>query len=216
MLPVAWERPPDLSCVICSLPRSGSTLLSYALEDTGLAGRPREYFGPRTETRYAEKWGLPRRYSLRSFLRQMTADSMTPNGVSAVKIHLYDFLQVIQRAREEFGEMLGERELLEICFPNPRCILIQRADRVRQAISFLRAMNTMQWQRLRDERVNERMASEIDFGKVDPLVQVFSEQESKWHEFFARNNLTAHEVVYEDLADVTGQVHHLAGAVGVG
>ena len=198
--PVAWERPPDLSCVICTMPRSGSNLLSYALEDTGLAGRPREYFGSRNETGYAEEWGLPRRYSLRSYLKKLAAESMTPNGVWGAHIHLFDFLDVIGRAGEEFGETLSERELLETCFPNPRCIFIRRADRVRQAISWLRAADSGQWLRLRGEPVSDRMARlDINLDQVDEWIQVFSEQESKWREFFARNNLPAHEVVYEDL-----------------
>ena len=198
--PVDWERPPDLSCVICSIPRSGSNLLSYALEDTGLAGRPREYFGTRNETGYAEEWGLPRRYSLRSYLKKLAANSATPNGVWGAHIHLFDFLDVIERAREEFGKTLSERELLEACFPNPRCIYIRRADRVRQAISWMRAGNSGQWLRLRGEPVSDRMARlDINLDDVDKWIQVFSEQESKWQEFFARNNLTAHEILYEDL-----------------
>lgn len=213
--PVDWERPPDLSCVICSIPRSGSNLLSYALEDTGLAGRPREYFGARNETGYAEEWGLPRRYSLRSYLKKLAANSTTPNGVWGAHIHLFDFLDVIERAREEFGKTLSERELLEACFPNPRYIYIRRADRVRQAISWMRAGNSGQWLRLRDEPVSDRMARvDINLDDVDRWIQVFSEQESKWQEFFARNNLTAHEVVYEDLvsdyqATVVGTLDYL-------
>jgi LPS sulfotransferase NodH len=149
---IDWERRPDRYCVVSSLPRSGSTLLSYALEDTGLAGRPREYFGPRKESGYARKWSLPRQYSLRSFLKATAASSMTANGVCAVKIHLYDFLQVLERASTEFGSSLDERELLEICFPGARYIFVRREDRVRQSISFLRAMDSMQWQRLHGEQ----------------------------------------------------------------
>jgi LPS sulfotransferase NodH/putative sterol carrier protein len=198
--PVGWERPPVLSCVICSMPRSGSNLLSYALEDTGLVGRPREYFGARNEIGYAAEWGLPRRYSLGSYLKKLAAESITPNGAWGAHIHLFDFMDVIGRAREEYGETLGERELLEICFPNPRCIFIRRADRVRQSISWLRAADSEQWLRLRGEPVSDRMTRlDINFDEVDEWVKVFGEQESKWRDFFARNNLSAYELTYEDL-----------------
>jgi trehalose 2-sulfotransferase len=198
---VEFEKKPWLSCVICSLPRSGSTLLSSALEETGYAGRPDEYFG-RKESGYADKWSLPKEYTLRSFLRKMTAGSMTPNGVSAVKIHLHDFMHVIQRAREESGETLSERDLLEACFPGPRYIFIHRKDKIRQAISFLRALDSLQWQRLHTEPVSKRMAVlNIDIKRVAPMAQMFREQETEWRRFFLRNNLTAHDVIYEDLAD---------------
>jgi LPS sulfotransferase NodH len=197
---VDWERPPTLSCLICSMPRSGSNLLSYALEDTGLVGRPREYFGARNEIGYVEEWGLPRWYSLRSYLRKLVAESMTPNGAWGAHIHQFDFTDLIGRAREEFGETLSDRELFDACFPNPRCIFIRRADRVRQAISWLRAGDSGQWLRLPGEPVSDRMTRlDINFDEVDHWIQDFSEQESKWREFFARNNLSPHEVTYEDL-----------------
>jgi len=147
---------------------------------------------------------------------------MTPNGVLAAHIHLFDFLDVIGRARGEFGETLSERELLEACFPNPRCIFIRRADRVRQAISWLRAADSGQWLRLRGEPLSDRMARlDINLDEVDEWIHVFGEQESKWHEFFARNNLTAHEVVYENLvsdyqATVVGVLDYLGLMPGAG
>ena len=35
---------PDRSYIVCATPRSGSTLVCHALEETGVAGRPEEYF----------------------------------------------------------------------------------------------------------------------------------------------------------------------------
>lgn len=45
---------PELSYLICATPRSGSTLLCAALDDTGIAGHPEEHFEVLLET------GLPR------------------------------------------------------------------------------------------------------------------------------------------------------------
>src|ERR1700759_2491229 len=35
---------PDRSYIVCATPRSGSTLVCHALRETGVAGRPEEYF----------------------------------------------------------------------------------------------------------------------------------------------------------------------------
>src|SRR3954453_9127877 len=35
---------PTRCYLVCATPRSGSTLLCHLLEDTGVAGRPKEYF----------------------------------------------------------------------------------------------------------------------------------------------------------------------------
>ncbi|HJQ29333.1 MAG TPA: Stf0 family sulfotransferase, partial [Rubrobacter sp.] len=41
---------PELSYLICATPRSGSTLLCAALDDTGIAGHPEEHFEVLLET----------------------------------------------------------------------------------------------------------------------------------------------------------------------
>src|SRR5580700_5621827 len=54
---LAWvsAMTPMLSYLVCATPRSGSTLLCYALNETGVAGHPEEYFEALSRS------GLPRR-----------------------------------------------------------------------------------------------------------------------------------------------------------
>ena len=54
---------PALSYLICATPRSGSTLLCSALEDTGIAGHPEEHFEVLLETGQPRQ---PRDYFQRS------------------------------------------------------------------------------------------------------------------------------------------------------
>ena len=61
---------PVQSYLIASTPRSGSTLLCEALTNTGVAGRPEEYYQHRRKT------GLPRRP------REYFEDAETPEIVS--------------------------------------------------------------------------------------------------------------------------------------
>jgi LPS sulfotransferase NodH len=57
------EMKPRLSYLICATPRSGSTLLSEALSDTEIAGRPEEHFEVLLETGQPRQ---PRDYFRRS------------------------------------------------------------------------------------------------------------------------------------------------------
>src|SRR6476469_7593331 len=41
---VRKEMQPERSYLVCATPRSGSTLVCHALEETGVAGRPEEHF----------------------------------------------------------------------------------------------------------------------------------------------------------------------------
>ncbi|HEX5915973.1 MAG TPA: Stf0 family sulfotransferase [Rubrobacter sp.] len=59
----SWLAGPALSYLICATPRSGSTLLCAALDDTGIAGHPEEHFEVLLETGQPRQ---PRDYFQRS------------------------------------------------------------------------------------------------------------------------------------------------------
>lgn len=199
---VDWEKVPAISCIICSSPRTGSGLLSNGLGDSGLAGRPAEYFGPTEEPGFAEKWGLPARYSLSDYLRSMARAAMTENGVTGVKLFVPYLSHLIQRARAEFGIAFSENCLIEKCFPNPRFIFLRREDRIRQAISFMRAMRTMEFERGTACPVTSGApgtALGLSMKKIGSYVETFARQDVQWRKFFERNHIVAYEIVYENL-----------------
>jgi LPS sulfotransferase NodH len=217
--PVNWERRPQLTCVICTFPRTGSSLLSYSLKDSGLAGRPEEYFGPTDEARFARDWALPAHYSLRSYLKSIANETMTENGVLAVKLFMPHLSHLLRRAQAEFGPGLSDNELMETCFPNPRYIFLRRNDLVRQAVSFMRAINTFQFEsghpQVGGGTVPEALLNP-DLAKITAYVDTFRRQEREWREFFEQNQISAHEIVYEDLAaDYEPTVLATLGALGV-
>ncbi len=68
--------------MICATPRSGSTLLCEALQDTGVAGKPDEYFGPMHVPRWRDQWQV----SAVDYVDQVLEHGSTANGVFGVKI----------------------------------------------------------------------------------------------------------------------------------
>src|SRR5438034_10894991 len=71
------------SYFICSTPRSGSWLLASMLEQSRVAGRPREYFWRETEADLRHRWGAS---SFREYLRRVLEEGSTPNGVFGAKM----------------------------------------------------------------------------------------------------------------------------------
>ena len=216
---VDWQRVPTLSCIICCSPRTGSSLLSYALEDSGQAGCPIEYFSPMGEASSAGKWGLPAHYSLGNYLRSIAAETMTDNGAIATKLFIPHLTHLLYRARAEFTPGLSENEVMEECFPHPRYVYLRRNDRVRQAISFMRAMNTKEFERTQAD-ANSRPGAAADFdpdpARIRSYVEAFAKQEREWQDFFERNQITADEVEYEDLAnDYQGTVLRVLDSFGI-
>ena len=164
---------PMHSYLVCATQRSGSTLLCELLKDTGVAGRPEEYFEARLARRalpphpgdYLED--LPR---TGAGIRDDSTPPRAPDHSSLLGLESYrDHLDRTFRARDHrtacsapsscgatcptssarrrAARVRGTRsaELLERLFDRPRYVWVTRRDKVRQAISLWRALQTRAW-----------------------------------------------------------------------
>lgn len=196
---------PRLSYLVCATERSGSTLLCELLGATGIAGRPEEYF------EYLDATGRvrqPREYfspdadpSILELLAPLDPRldqgdwearlagalhrGTTPNGVFGAKMmwaYLPDFL-----AHAEPERALGEPL---------RWIHVGREDKLAQAISLWRAVQTAQW------RAADRTHAEPVFhaGAIAALKRRLEEHEHAWQDWFAGRGIEPLEIPYEQLA----------------
>ena len=87
---------PRLTYVVCTTPRSGSWLLSEGLASTSVAGNPREWFNHLEEQEERARWRMTHGSDLTfaKYLEQVQARSTTRNGVSGIKLHYYQFLEL--------------------------------------------------------------------------------------------------------------------------
>ncbi len=214
------------SYLVCATPRSGSTLLCELLKDTGVAGRPEEYFEARSDTGLPPHPGdylenLPRTgvgirddttpprapghssllglNSYRDHLTRAFELGSTPNGVFGAKLmwrHLPDLQRLTGELPEHANLELGE--LLERLFASPRYVWVTRRDKVRQAVSLWRALQTRSW-RLEHAGEDDRQAElHYRFEGIDHLVRSLQSDDDGWRDFFARHGLCALPIVYED------------------
>src|SRR5271154_4392517 len=76
--------------LLCSTPRTGSTLLCELLESTGVAGHPASYFRKPDEDAFAAQWVIPSpsdgASGYAAFLKAALAAGTTGNGVFAARI----------------------------------------------------------------------------------------------------------------------------------
>ena len=166
---------PTSSYLVCATPRSGSTLVCQALKETGVAGRPEEYFEalehsgrPRRPEEYfnavedpsilnqLQRRGIADEPQPRSPLWSRTAydrylewameQGTTPNGVFGAKLmwgYLGDFVSLLRNV-PEYRE-LPLAELLPAVFPDLQFVRVVRANKVRQAVSLWKAVQTATW-----------------------------------------------------------------------
>lgn len=187
---------PRTSYLVCATNRSGSSLLCESLKNSGLAGQPEEYFWRDDERFWKERWQVP---SYDDYLARAIAQGTTPNGVFGAKIMWGYFDDFLNKLRGIQGyEKLPVADLLSTIFPNLHYISITRRDKVRQAISFEKAIQTNIWV------ANEETAPltgklHFDFARIDALVHVIESHEAAWHHYFAENGIVPFTVIYEEL-----------------
>lgn len=215
-----------LSYIVCSTQRSGSTYLCQLLGSTGVAGRPEEYFEARAETGLPPHpayflAGLRRTGAgIRDDLRQTDAPpysdlrtvrdwaahldrtfraGTTDNGVFGAKLmwnQLPDIEQHAAALREYAG--LGRVELLERLFDRPHYVWLRRRDKVRQAISLWRALQTRTWRLEHPDSHGSEPVLVYSFEGIDHLRRRLTADDDAWGRFFEDHRIPCLELTYEE------------------
>jgi LPS sulfotransferase NodH len=171
-----------LSYMECSVPRSGRSLLCERLCNTEAAGAPTEFFDPELMARFRERWGVS---TFEDYVARLLERKTSPNGVFGIKVHW-----------RQLHPALGDTDPGGI-FPALRYLHIRRDDLLRQAISWVRALQTNQWassHRRLDEPVFDRRLIDTYLGRI-------REEDGEWERWFTRRGIAPHRVVYERLVE---------------
>lgn len=216
-------RAPIITYIICTNPRSGSYLLCDRLASTSLAGRPREWFNPHGEERRRTRWGLDKSTdaTFAAYLDQVRVRSTTWNGISGIKLHFYQFVELAKKLADVEGfERLTTAEMMMKAFPNLKYLWLTRRDKARQAISCLLATKTGDWWIIDGGKLgkSEDTIDESDFEPqaVARLEETLAQNDVAWQSYFESNNISPLIVYYEDLtADYRGTVVRVLKWLGV-
>jgi len=215
---------PHTCYLVCATPRSGSTFLCDILTTTGMAGRAKEYFQPRivrpqdyfkteasTDVRVLLAGLWPDSEPVEptgwdgstyaDYLTKVLEDGTTPNGVFGAKVmwsYLGDFITHLRRIPQYKG--LAVPDLLSTVFPNLHYIWVRRQEKLRQAVSLWKAIQTWTWKA--DEPPQGGVSSLVrepifHYEAIDYLLQQLLVQEKAWQQYFNENGINPFTVVYE-------------------
>ena len=174
--------PTRLSYVVCSVPRSGSSLLCELLCNTDTAGAPTEFFDPEQMEQFRARWGAS---SFGEYVAQLLDRKTGPNGVFGMKVHW-----------GQLHHILDEADLATL-FPALRHVYIRREDQLRQAISWVRALQTNQWASTHASRDEPA----FDRARIDRYIERIRDEDACWEDYFAHQSISPHRVVYEELVE---------------
>jgi LPS sulfotransferase NodH len=216
---------PVRSYLVCATQRSGSTLLCELLKDTAVAGRPDEYFeavrdtgvpphprdylgsvpgtaairedpAPVEAPAYSALAGLT---SYREHLERTFRAGTTPNGVFGSKL-MWNQLPELEALAGQLPEYAGLQgaELLATLFGDPLYVWVSRRDKVRQAVSMWRALQSRSWRADEDRRDAGGPELVYSYDAIAHLAARFAAEDRAWGEFIERHRLPALAVSYED------------------
>jgi len=182
---------------ICTQPRSGSNLLCQYLSSTDQLGYPLEYFnGPGRRALGLPDFPDAPELQIDAILRI----GATPNGVYAVKLFASDFAA--------FSRRLRWMDLL----PDLRFVYLVRDDLLGQAVSWARALQTLQYRSTQPAK----RAAVYDSGLIRSRLMTIVRERAQWEAFFARTGIEPLRITYERfLKDRSSHVDRVADLVDV-
>jgi LPS sulfotransferase NodH len=208
---------PERAYLVLATARSGSTLLCEALRETGIAGRPLEHFEvleptslPRQPREYFHgledqeilnllpplQAGSPEVETPAQWWDRIEREGTGENGVWGGKLMWAHTADLLHRTRRLDG--LAHADLattLRTLLGNPALIFMVREDKVGQAVSLWRAVQTQTW---RGNGVPDQAV--YQFAAIDHLRRQLQADEAEWRAWLARHQLEHYEVRYSELA----------------
>jgi LPS sulfotransferase NodH len=190
--------------LVCSTHRSGSYLFCETLRATGVLGRPLEYFDPQNEEEFFQRVGAS---SYRGYLDHLVSEWTAIGSVFGAKLlheYLERFLVKLRSAIQPQEAVMKDGDLLATVFPGVKYIWLTRRNKIRQAVSYVRAWQSQAWA-WHDEQVAE---PRYDFQLLDAVFDKLVFQEAGWQDFFSTNEIWPLTVVYEDFVGHAEETTH--------
>jgi LPS sulfotransferase NodH len=196
------------SYLICTNYRSGSWLIAETLQACGI-GRPHEFFCQHKEAKLLSRLGIAEQSQ---YFDRIIAEGTSEKGVFGAKLHWDQLSNLLKHASDHLQsqDQCADRLLAQV-FPNLAYIFLIRRDKLRQAISYHKALQTDLWWSFAGSRKNlPKGVATFDFQAIDAFVKRFDLEDLKWQYFFTKNHIKPLTLVYEDVVqDLQGAVNQV-------
>ena len=197
---------PTQSYRIWFTPRTGSTLLCKGLEDTGIAGKPGEFFTLFEHNSLLEKYEVS---DYKALKQRLWREGTSANGVFGTKMfNDHKVMNELKQLRDNEGL---DSAFLSDLFPNCKDIFLTRRNKVRQAVSWWKAIKDNVWHIQPKQRKEENggafYEANYDFAALSHLFKEAMLRECAIQEFFMQHDIHPLTIVYEDMvSDFQGTI----------
>ena len=201
--------------LVCMTPRTGSGFLCDTLWETGLFGKPDEYF---FDLCYHPEYAVDDdKRDIRRYTRKVLNLGTGPNGVFGAKImwnHFKELVTTIDTTRQT--GTTPDRSILEKFFPAAvKYIWLVRDNKLRQAISLYKRNATGVYS-IRGKGEIQTSCAPPSSEQLDELIDWLECCDRQWRLFFDKNAIEPFRIRYESLPkQLTGTVYELTSFLNI-
>lgn len=198
------------SYVICTAPRSGSTLLCRMLAATGVAGKPASYFYGTSLQGWLDDLGVvlsetasePSKVEAAFQSAISKGRDGTPLFGLRLQAHSRDFF--LSRLAMLYPGAATDAERFQLAFGPTLFVHLTRPDKIGQAVSYTKAQQTGLWHMASDGSELERNAPPrepiYDAAGLRDCFGMLTRYDQEWNDWFARQAIEPLRLSYDDLS----------------
>ncbi len=202
---------PFRSYVICTAPRSGSTLLCRLLAGTGIAGNPGSHFHEPSLDDWLTDYELKaadfetRQDAVRAVFKAAIALGKGGTDIFGLRVQRRSFDYFMQQLDLLFPDKSNDVERIESAFGTTLFVHLSRADRLDQALSRVRAEQTGLWHRRSDGTELERLAPprepHYDADAIRHHMAELAAFDQAWEAWFHQEGIIPLRITYDALSN---------------
>jgi trehalose 2-sulfotransferase len=218
----------DYDCyILCTSPRSGSTLLCSLLAATGVSGNPKSYFHRPDISNWMEELGveldpdMSEREVLRTVFQAVSLKGSGKTGMFGLRLQQHSFDFFVEKLVVLFPNQANDKERLQAAFGRTLFVHLTRLDKVEQAVSYVKAQQSGLWHLAHDgtelERLSPHQEPAYDRLGLHKCYESMKAYDRNWQDWFRKQGIEPYRISYEALAlDPIKTLSQLLDRLGIG
>ncbi len=198
--------------IICSLSRSGTTLLCDMLSETGAAGKPDSFFRLQSMQSYwapalgvnAAAWPAPTAFD-KNYLDAVIREGIGSTETFGMRLMWDQVANLCVQLATFHPNLPNNKARIEATFGKTTFIHLSRKDKLAQAISRIRAEQTGLWHVNADgsdrERVKSNAPAIYDDTYIATQIAEYEAGDAAWRQWFEAEKIDPVLLSYEQLAE---------------
>ena len=197
------------SYVICTSPRSGSTLLCKLLAATGVSGNPDSHFHRPSLAHWLSDLGVTPEPGLSERERvKLAFDAAiaegSRGGMFGLRLQRHSFAFFSEQLALLHPGLASDVARFEAAFGRTLFLHLTRQDKVEEAVSLVKAQQSGLWHKAPDGTEIERLAPPkelvYDAAAIRAAYDEVTAYEDEWRQWFAAAGVAPPRITYQELA----------------